>query len=268
VTTDASIVVPFLDVEVTPLTAAEVVDRVLEPAMSPTLILNHNLHSVYMFHTHDWYRDLYSHASSILIDGWPVLQATRLSSDRRLRSDHRIGSTDWIDHLVSAAAASGREFRIFLLGTTPEVNERARRSLVSKAPTLVVDGVDGFFGQEGAAAVVESIRSFGPDLVLIGMGMPRQERFLSQALPHLPAAHYATVGGAIDFVGGAQRLAPRAFGRLGVEWLWRLLHDPKRLAGRYLVEPFRLGRVLAVRAARRRRDGAAAKVVDSSDPTS
>jgi hypothetical protein len=81
--------------------------------------------------------------------------------------------------------------------------------------------------------------------VLVGMGMPLQERFLHDNRLDLPSAYYATVGGAIDYVAGEARLAPRFLGGAGLEWLWRFTNDPRRLFSRYFVEPVALFKLVA-----------------------
>jgi N-acetylglucosaminyldiphosphoundecaprenol N-acetyl-beta-D-mannosaminyltransferase len=115
-------------------------------------------------------------------------------------------------------------------------------------PTSTVSGVNGYIASSEAVA---AIQVFQPDLVLVGLGMPRQEYFLLENLESLPPSTYATVGGAIDYIGGTTTLAPRWLGRVGLEWAWRLAHDPRRLANRYLVEPFALlarmlGRIVGI----------------------
>ncbi|BBZ06404.1 hypothetical protein MDOR_05730 [Mycolicibacterium doricum] len=104
-------------------------------------------------------------------------------------------------------------------------------------PQWTVSGVDGYVSSDIA---LTRIIDFDPDLVLVGLGMPRQELFLLSHLAQLPDATYATVGGAIDYLAGTTRLAPRWLGRFGLEWVWRLVNQPRRLAHRYLVEPLLL----------------------------
>ena len=232
----------FWGVTVTPMTADGVVASLASRALKPVLLLNHNLHSVYLYHTSDAFRHLYDQAEMVIVDGWPVL---RMLANRNYGAEYRIGSTDWIARLDTH---SGHPLRIFLLGTSPEKNEAAVQRLSAALPRMTVEGCDGYFDLETeASGVIERLRDFSPDLVLVGMGMPRQEAFLLQHLSELPPAVYATVGGAIDYLSGTSKLSPRVFGKFGVEWLWRLLLDPRRLAGRYLVEPCKLLTLLLLR---------------------
>ncbi len=93
--------------------------------------------------------------------------------------------------------------------------------------------------------MVEQVRAFAPDILFVGMGMPRQELWILNNLEALPNCVIFSVGAAFDYEAGAQAEAPRWMGRMGVEWLFRLVHDPKRLARRYLIEPWSLSGLIA-----------------------
>ena len=82
------------------------------------------------------------------------------------------------------------------------------------------------------------LTGLAPQLVLLGLGMPLQEQVLRRRLAMLPPAVYCTVGGAIEQLAGVQKLAPRWIGRLGLEWAWRLLLHPQRVAYRVFAEPW------------------------------
>src|SRR5690606_25524795 len=115
----------------------------------------------------------------------------------------------------------------------------------------------GYFDAEGAAnaALLGAIAAFDPDVVLVGMGMPRQELWIIDNRPALKRGVLFPVGAAFDYEAGVQRAAPRVLGALGVEWLFRLAAQPRRLAFRYLVEPWFLlpAAVADLRAAMARR---------------
>lgn len=210
------------------------------------LLLNHNLHSVYLHARSPGFRRLYERADAIVIDGTPVRLAASLVARRMLGSRWRIGSTDWIARLPQLTRGPRR---LFVYGGTAAANRACVERLRTDLPDWTVDGVNGFAERESSISVMQE---FAPDLVLVGMGMPLQEEFLLANLDRLPPAVYATVGGAIDYVAGVASLAPRWIGGIGLEWAWRLLHDPRRLARRYLVEPLALP-WLIVRSRRARR---------------
>ncbi|WP_082967798.1 WecB/TagA/CpsF family glycosyltransferase [Mycolicibacterium monacense] len=205
------------------------------------LLLNHNLHSAYLHDADATFRELYRRADWIVIDGTPVRWLASFSAQTKLTPNYRIGSTDWIAALPQLDASR----RLFVYGANADSNARAVKNLSAMLPRWTVTGVDGYVSKDLA---LTRIREFYPDLVLVGLGMPRQEHFLMSQLTNLPDATYATVGGAIDYLAGTTRLAPRWLGRFGLEWVWRLANQPRRLAHRYLVEPL----LLLTRVLRRR----------------
>lgn len=238
--------IPFLDIAVTPLTAWQTAE-VVTSSTGRQLLLNHNLHSAYLHEVDDKFRALYSLANWIVIDGTPIRWLASRSS-HRIRSAYRTGSTDWIAALPRCQVKR----RLFVFGATLESNEAAVGNLRSALPDWTIAGLNGYVSEESA---LTSIAAFKPDIVLVGLGMPRQERFLLAHLHELPEAMYVTVGGAIDYVAGATRLSPRWLARFGLEWLWRLANQPRRLAYRYLIEPIKLFGLVASRTARIRRAG-------------
>jgi N-acetylglucosaminyldiphosphoundecaprenol N-acetyl-beta-D-mannosaminyltransferase len=101
----------------------------------------------------------------------------------------------------------------------------------------------GFFDMNDpteSAAVVAQIRDWRPDVLFVGMGMPRQERWVLQHQAELPPCVTFTVGAALDYEAGASVTPPRWTGRMGVEWLFRFATEPKRLFSRYFIEPWSL----------------------------
>lgn len=234
----------LLDLSVTPIDAA-VAARIAANPSGKRLFLNHNLHSAYLIDEDEDFRRLYDIADWVVVDGAPILWLASLSSRKWLQSSFRITSTDWIDSLCELPTAR----RLFVFGATPDSNASAVERLRSKLTGWSIAGVDGYVSD---AVAVKSISDFGPDLVIVGLGMPRQEKFLLRNLGRLPDATYATVGGAIDYLAGVTSLAPRWLGRLGLEWAWRLANEPRRLGHRYFVEPVLLIRRVFARIVRKR----------------
>lgn len=230
------VLLPRLGLSVTPMTAPEVVEWIsAQPRDKRKFLLNHNLHSSYLFQKSRRFREFYAQADRVIVDGMPILVLARKAAGHSWGGHYRIGSTDWLAELHEAPHAG----RLFVCGASEDSNQRAVAALRDQLSTQgwVVDGVDGY---QNEAAMLHAMTQFKPSLVIVGLGMPIQEKFLAQHLRCLPPAVYATVGGAIDYVAGVQELAPRWVGRMGVEWLWRLSHDPLRLSRRYLIEPIQL----------------------------
>ncbi len=138
----------------------------------------------------------------------------------------RVTGAELSEALIAHAEQSG--LGVFLLGATPASNRLALERLQQKHPDLRIAGRDGYFQEEQTAEVVEEIRSFGPSLLLVGLGMPRQELFISDHKAELGAAVMIGIGGVIDIFAGTVKRAPKVWQRLRLEWLYRLLSQPSR----------------------------------------
>lgn len=130
------------------------------------------------------------------------------------------------------AAADAAKRRVFLYGAKPEVMADLKRILELKHPGIQWVGALPGYGQSDEQ-VIEQLVAAQPQLVLVALGAPRQERVLAQVLPKLKGAIGVGVGGSFDVLSGHKRRAPKFWQRLQLEWLWRLLCEPKRI-GRFL----------------------------------
>jgi N-acetylglucosaminyldiphosphoundecaprenol N-acetyl-beta-D-mannosaminyltransferase len=211
-----------------------------------TIIGNHNLHSIYLYHRDATMRRFYARARYVFIDGMPLIWLGRLLG-YPLRREHRMTSIDWLRPMLPTAVARG--WRLFLLGSAPGVAERAAAKLRSEFPGLAVETMHGFFdhrpGSEGGEAVLARIRSYRPDLLCVGMGMPRQEQWIEGHIDRLEAGVVLNLGGFMELMTGELPLPPRWVSRLGLEWMARLLSRPRRVWRRYLVAPWFLLPLLA-----------------------
>jgi N-acetylglucosaminyldiphosphoundecaprenol N-acetyl-beta-D-mannosaminyltransferase len=133
---------------------------------------------------------------------------------------------------------------VFYLGGAPGVAETAAKRLQARWPGVQIATAHGYFDMEADSANsqyrVETINRFGPDVIFVGMGMPRQEAWIARNYDALRSGVVFSVGAAFDYEAGAQIAAPRWLGRVGLEWLFRFAVDPKRLFIRYFVEPWSL----------------------------
>ena len=221
-----------------------------------SIIANHNLHSLYLFQHHPEMRRFYEKADMVEVDSTPMIWFSK-ALGLHSRPFHRCNYLDWRDHFWSVANRKG--WRVMSVGGAPEVGPRAVQSLSERYPDADIQTRHGFFDArpEAAenAAVVADILAFRPHILFVGMGMPRQEAWVIQNLDRLPDCVIFSVGAAFDYEAGVQTAAPRWMGRAGLEWLFRLVHDPRRLFRRYCVEPWTLAPLAFadIRAAWRRR---------------
>lgn len=205
------------------------------------LVGNHNLHSLYLLPRDAGMRAFYDRADLIQIDSVPLIAWGRLLGQPVQRA-HRSTYLDWRDQFW--ALASQRGWRVFLLGSGPGVAETMAARLRPRWPGATIAVRDGYFDHRadspGNEAVIDAINDFRPDVILVGMGMPLQESWVSANEARLHTGVVLPVGGAFDYEAGVQIAAPRWLGRLGLEWLFRFAIQPKRLFTRYFVEPWSL----------------------------
>ncbi|WP_082097427.1 WecB/TagA/CpsF family glycosyltransferase [Demequina silvatica] len=195
-------------------------------------IANMNLHGAYLFEHDQAFRTYTESADLCLIDGWPILKLLRSRRHRAAR--FRTGSTDWLQELLD----SGVPLTIAAIGGTAEASALAAAAISRDYPSITWVGVPGYQLERSAESIARAVAA--ASLVLVGMGMPRQERWILDNRPLLANKVVANVGGCIDYFAGTQDLAPRWLGAVGLEWLYRLSRDPARLASRYLLEPVKL----------------------------
>jgi len=169
-------------------------------------------------------------------DGMPIVWASRL---RGRPLPERVTGADLVHGLVAEAADRGRS--VFLLGGNPGVAEEAGRIWSENHPGLRVAGVHcppmGFEKNEAAMGEIRlALESSQPDLVLVALGSPKQEYLIEDLRELLPGTWWIGVGISFSFVTGQVRRAPIWMQRIGLEWLFRLMCEPRRLARRYLVD--------------------------------
>lgn len=186
-------------------------------------------------------------ADLVTPDGAGVLFAARLLG---APFAERVAGVDLVGRLAEAAVRE--RVSLYLLGAEPSVAEIVARRLESLHPGLVVAGVHhGYFAPDEESSVVESIAGSGARILLVGLGVPRQELFIDRNRERLNVGVAVGVGGSFDVLSGRVRRAPRWMQSVGLEWLWRVLRDPRRVP-RLVALPRFVARVLAHAVADRR----------------
>lgn len=185
-------------------------------------------------------RDLFMQADAIHADGMAHVFASRLHDAEGL--PERVATSDLFYDV--AAEATPRGASIYMLGATEAANAAAVAAVTSKYPGIKMAGHrHGFFRDEAEEiAVCAEICALQPDILWISMGVPREQRFIVRHRHRLTAVGVIkTSGGLFDFVSGMKKRAPAWMQAMGIEWLWRMLLEPRRLGWRYLkTNPFAL----------------------------
>jgi len=165
----------------------------------------------------------------ITADGQPVVWASRLLRDPL---PERVPGIDLMQALLARAAQ--KRYRVYILGARPADLGRAVAHIRSSYPGVDIVGYrDGYYADTEEAAVATAIRQAEPDILFVAMSSPRKEYFLSGHGRSLGVPFVMGVGGAVDVLAGVTRRAPIILQRNGLEWLFRLAQEPRRLALRY-----------------------------------
>lgn len=182
------------------------------------------------------FRELCERADLRVADGMPLVWAARM---QRTPLPERVAGSNLIWSLSRAAAERGRS--IYLLGGDEGAAERAAEELRKRFPALVVAGMHrppfGFERDPARmAAMIADLERARPDIVLVALGSPKQERLIDELRGRLPHAWWLGIGISFSFVAGMVKRAPPWMQKLGLEWVHRLAQEPRRLFRRYVID--------------------------------
>jgi N-acetylglucosaminyldiphosphoundecaprenol N-acetyl-beta-D-mannosaminyltransferase len=173
-------------------------------------------------------------------DGMGVVLATRVVTGRRI---HKVTANDFFPSLVDGAMRRG--LRVACVGGPPGVAEAALHAVLSKLSSRGSTSLprerawcraySGYLDADSAESLLRELSCWQPHLVVVGMGQPRQEEWVLRVRPRLPGAVFHCVGGLFDVLGGRIGSPPQWVRRYGLEWLYRLLDQPRTTWRRYLL---------------------------------
>ena len=167
----------------------------------------------------------------IVADGQPLIWLSKLL---RKPLPERVAGVELVNELVNVA--SEEKAGIYLMGAKQDIVEDVAKNLTEQTPDAQFVGVqDGYFTPEEATARAQAIRESGAKLLIVAMGVPRQEQFLQDHWEDLNVQLAIGVGGSFDVIAGRTKRAPQWMQTVGLEWFFRLSQEPKRLAKRYLI---------------------------------
>ena len=161
-------------------------------------------------------------ADLVLPDGAGVVLASKILK-KPLKQ--KVAGVDFADNLLAVLAQTGGS--VYLLGSKPGIAELAAEKMLAKHPGLTIAGMaDGYFKDEGP--VVEKINAVKPDVLFVCLGAPKQEKFMVAHRQELQVKLMAGLGGSLDSFAGTVKRAPKWMINLSLEWLYRLIKEPKR----------------------------------------
>jgi N-acetylglucosaminyldiphosphoundecaprenol N-acetyl-beta-D-mannosaminyltransferase len=181
------------------------------------------------------FREAYSAASLVIADGWPLVASSRLFG---APLPERVTGSDLLPGLLDASSRAGQPISVFLLGAGPGIGEHAAAVIRARWPNVRIAGTHspplGFeHDPRENGHILELIRQSAPDVLVVGLGAPKQELWTYRHRHEIEAKVALCLGGTIDFIAGTKKRSPRWMQKAGLEWFHRAMTEPQRLGRRY-----------------------------------
>ncbi len=252
--------VDLLGMPVSPLRQAEAVQAVLEWMRSDDsavrYVVTPNVQHSLLYQRDEAFRRAYADASLVTVDGAPLVWVSRWLG---ASLPERVAGSDLLPAILGAASPA-QPISVFLLGAAPGVAEHAGRLIEARFEHVSVVGTysppHGFEkSDQENARILALVNEARPDLLVLGLGAPKQELWIHRFRNDVRARVALCAGASIDFIAGRQRRAPRWMQRSGLEWVHRVVTQPRRLAPRYASDAVNFPRVVMRAWWARRRTG-------------
>ncbi|MBM7833060.1 WecB/TagA/CpsF family glycosyltransferase [Clostridium sardiniense] len=234
--------IKFLNIEVDNLTmdeSIEVVDKIIQNG-KPSYIVTPNVDHIVKLETDKEFQDVYKNADLILTDGMPLIWISKLKGNP---IKEKVSGSDFFPKVCELASIKG--YKIFLLGAAEGVAYKAAENLKEKYKGLNIVGTYspsyGFEKKDNEIKeIVKIINEVKPDILAIGLGAPKQEKFIYKYRDELNVPISLAIGASIDFEAGNINRAPKWMQNYGLEWFYRLCKEPKRMFKRYIVDDLKI----------------------------
>jgi len=199
-------------------------------------VMTPNVDQIVRIERDPYFKEICDHADLMLVDGTPLLWISKFYGTP---IKEKICGSDLVPDLCSVAAKKG--YRVFLLGAAEGVAAKAAVNLQQKYPGLIIAGTySPPFGFEKDKDEIDRINQIllksKADLLFVGMGVPKQDIFIYENMQKYQIPMSFSIGATIDFEAGVQKRAPKWINKIGMEWLYRLCSDPKRMFKRYILD--------------------------------
>jgi N-acetylglucosaminyldiphosphoundecaprenol N-acetyl-beta-D-mannosaminyltransferase len=231
--------VPLFGMSIHPVSARDALEHVRRWTQAPAdklrYVVTPNVQHTMVFQENAAFREAYAEASLVIADGWPLVISSWLLGGAL---PERVAGSDLLPGLFDATYQTGESISVFLLGAAPGVGELAARVIGERWPNVSVKGTySPPFGFEHDDAenqrILELVEKASPDVLVVGLGAPKQELWTYRFRSRIQAKVALCVGATIDFIAGTKVRAPNWMRRSGLEWVHRAVTEPRRLGRRY-----------------------------------
>ena len=200
-----------------------------------TSILHVNVHGLNLAYKDTDFKQILNKSALVFCDGAGVILGAKILG---YKIPERITYADWMWNFAKFCAA--KKFSLFFLGAKPGIAQNAATQLLMRFPNLQIAGVqhgyfDKSFGSVENETIIKKINAAQPDILVVGFGMPLQERWLMENADRINVNIFLTGGAVFDYISGKLKRAPRWMTNNYLEWLGRLIIEPRRLWKRYII---------------------------------
>lgn len=234
--------IKFLNIEVDNLTMKESLEAIenLIKNRQPSYVVTPNVDHIVKLEEDYEFREVYKKADLILTDGMPLIWISKLLKNP---IKEKISGSDLFPQICDLAAKKG--YSIFLLGAAEGIADEAAKRLKDKYKGLDIVGTfSPSYGFEKndmeVKNIIEIIKKANPDILAVGLGAPKQEKFIYKYRKELNVPISLAIGASIDFESGNVKRAPKWMQKSGLEWFYRFLNEPKRMFKRYFVDDIKI----------------------------
>lgn len=232
----------FMNTEIDNLTMDEAlrrIDELIQEDRCAYVVTPNVDHIVKLEHDKELHK-AYKHADLILTDGKPLIWISRLYGTP---IKQKLSGSDLFPRVCELAAEKG--YRVFFLGAAEGVAEKAAQNLIKQFPKLKIVGTYspsiGFEKDTNELEyMINLVKSVSPQVLIVGLGCPKQELFIYNYRERLEVPISLGLGAVLDFASENVRRAPKWMSDYGLEWFFRLIHEPRRMAKRYLIDDLRI----------------------------
>lgn len=234
--------IPFMNITIDNVTMEEAVacTKQLAKEGNGAYVVTPNVDHMIKLHQDDTFAKIYADADLILADGTPIMWFAK-GFGTPLKE--KVSGSDLFPRVCKMAA--DEKLSVFFLGGMEGVAKQAAKVLKRRYPTLSIVGIiSPPFGFEKDETQMEeickAIRDAGPDILFVGLGAPKQEKFFEAIKERVNVPVALHIGGSFDFVAGTIKRAPKWMSKIGLEWFYRMCKEPKRMFKRYMIDDMQI----------------------------